>query len=140
MPNVGLVEKELTYEDGLNWHIYKLKKAIINNKLITAISENRTNSELPKRFLLAQNYPNPFYSKTLISYRLVQQPTTKISLKIYNLIGQEIKTLVDGFQAPGFYRFLWDGKNDFGEKLPTGAYRYMLKGEDFREGKKMVLH
>jgi len=54
-------------------------------------------------------------------------------------MGQEIKTLVDGFQSSGFYRFLWDGKNDFGEKMPTGVYWYMLTGEDFREVKKMVL-
>lgn len=116
-----------------------MKKAIINNKLITVVSEYRNDPNEPKYFLLEQNHPNPFYLKTQISYRIVRQPTTKISLRIYNLMGQEIKTLVDGFQSSGFYRFLWDGKNDFGEKMPTGVYWYMLTGEDFREVKKMVL-
>jgi len=137
-PNIGLMEKKLAYK-GLDWHIYKLKKAIINNKPITVVSENRANPNSPRYFLLNQNYPNPFYSTTRISYQVVGDPNAKISLRIYNLLGQEIKTFIDGFQSPGFYHFIWDGKNNFGKEMPSGVYWYALTREDFREVRKIVL-
>ena len=79
---------------------------------------------LPGSFLLAQNYPNPFNSSTLIRYRLsaVGRPQTAVTLRVCNILGQEVRTLVDEPQSPGEYTAIWDGKDSLGGELASGVY------------------
>lgn len=91
----------------------------------------------PSTFWISQNYPNPFNPRTNIVYNI---PTGSfVTLKIYNLLGQEVKTVVDGIQHQGKYTISFDGSN-----LASGMYFYVLKAESFEgqkfiETKKMVL-
>ena len=94
--------------------------------------------QIPKDFALNQNYPNPFNPSTLISYDL-NKSMTNVSLKIYNLLGQEVKTLVDGPQDAGFYRVEWDSTDDSGHQMATGVYFYRLQAGAQTQTRKMVL-
>ncbi|MDZ7375400.1 MAG: FG-GAP-like repeat-containing protein, partial [candidate division KSB1 bacterium] len=77
-------------------------------------------SNLPQRFELLQNYPNPFNGTTLIRFAVPH--TGKIRLTIYNLLGEEVNTLIDETVAPGKYHVNWDGKNRNGAAVASGIY------------------
>jgi hypothetical protein len=99
---------------------------------------------LPQTFVLYQNFPNPFNPSTEIQYELpgrVGESVEKMNtiLKIYNLLGQEVRTLVNEIQAPGYYKVAWNGTDNFGQRVPSGVYIYRLQAGDFVNVKKMVL-
>jgi hypothetical protein len=77
-------------------------------------------SVLPKEFALGNNFPNPFNPTTNIPIAVPQ--TAEVSLKIYNVLGQEVRTIFNGTLEPGRYYFTWDGKNDQGLSVATGVY------------------
>ncbi len=98
---------------------------------------------VPESFALAQNFPNPFNPTTEIHFELPGQvlengKTPRTVLKIYNILGSEVRTLVDEEQPPGFYRVSWDATDDRGQRLPTGVYIYRLRAGKFVATKKMV--
>jgi len=90
---------------------------------------------------LLQNYPNPFNPETRIKYTVDSRQTHPIptTLKIYNILGQLVKTLVDEAQEPGSYEVIWDGKDEEGNEVASGIYFHQLKTEEFSQTKKMVL-
>lgn len=92
--------------------------------------------EVQVSFSLKQNYPNPFNPTTTISYQLASDG--EVSLKIYNVIGGEIVTLLQGFQRPGTYEIRWDGRNAQGVVVPSGVYLYTLEAGTFQETRKML--
>ena len=92
---------------------------------------------IPKEFVLEQSYPNPFNSETMIKYQLPE--ATTVSLKILNLLGQEIRTLVDGHKAAGYHVANWDGKDNSGKNVASGIYIYRIQAGDFVDMKKMEL-
>lgn len=77
------------------------------------------------KFQLFQNYPNPFNSSTTLSYEL--QEAENVTLIIYNILGQHVRKLVDGFQYRGHYKVLWDGLTDQGNKASSSIYFFELK-------------
>lgn len=107
-----------------------------NNDFGTVIGVNPI-SEIATQFWLKQNYPNPFNPVTNIVYNLPVE--AEVSVKIFNLLGQEVKTLVSGIQNKGRYEVKFDGMD-----LASGMYIYVLEantfeGNNFRDVKKMVL-
>ena len=86
---------------------------------------------------LSQNYPNPFNPSTTIRYE-IKHPS-KVTLKIYNLLGQEVRTLVNKQQSNGIHFVVWDGKNERGQMVGSGVYFYRLQAGDFMKTRKMVL-
>jgi hypothetical protein len=93
---------------------------------------------VPIDFLLAQNYPNPFNPATTIDYQL--HAMSDVSLTVYNLLGQEIKTLVNASQvAAGPYSVVWDGTDSSSMKVSNGIYFYRLKTSTGSLTRKMVL-
>ncbi len=87
---------------------------------------------------LAQNYPNPFNPSTTIEFTVRER--SRVSLKIYNVAGQLVRTLVDGDRAPGaVHKVAWDGRNDAGTTVSSGVYFYKLVTSDFTQTRKMVL-
>ncbi len=94
-------------------------------------------------FALLQNYPNPGNPSTHITFTLPQK--AHVTLEIYNLLGQRVRTLVEGVKDAGSHRVVWDGRDEFGKTLPSGVYLYRLRAgqgkgqEDFVRVKKMVL-
>ena len=95
-------------------------------------------SEIPQSISLSQNYPNPFNPVTNLEFEIpaVLHGASPgfVSLKVYNIVGKEIATLVDGNLNPGIYKYKFDGSN-----LTSGVYFYTLKVNGFSETKKMIL-
>jgi hypothetical protein len=116
----------------------------------TAVEEEEEGAITPKDFELYQSYPNPFNSSTLIRYAVhgsqftVHRPVP-ITLKIYNILGQMVRTLVDEPKIAGNYEVVWDGKDEKGRDLASGIYFYQLKVRrihgtgEFTQTKRMVL-
>jgi len=99
--------------------------------------ENPTEGVL-QSFHLFQNYPNPFNPETVIKYQLTS--SSPVSLKIYNLRGQEVRTLVNEIKAAGEYEINWDGKDNFGKGVASGVYVYRLQaGEQVAVNKLTLL-
>jgi M6 family metalloprotease-like protein len=97
-------------------------------------------TNVPKSIELLQNYPNPFNSTTSIRFIVNGgRSPLRTSLKVYNIRGQLVRTLVDEDKPGGNYLFLWDGKDDGGEAVPSGIYFYKLTAGSSSEVKKMVL-
>ena len=84
-----------------------------------------TPDEIPTVYALNQNYPNPFNPTTKIKYDLPEQAT--VTLKIYNVLGQEIMTLAHGDKGAGRYEAVWDGRNSFGSVVSSGIYFYRME-------------
>jgi len=108
-----------------------------NEFLANVVQKSEKVTLPPDEYSLSQNYPNPFNPETEMSYVLPNASYVKLS--IYNLLGQKVKTLVDGYQEAGYRTVLWDGKNDRGEGISSGIYFYSLKAGDFTQTRKMVL-
>ena len=92
---------------------------------------------VPKDYTLNQNYPNPFNPSTIISYALPK--TSFVTLKVYDMLGREIKTLVNNEQNAGTNRVQWNGDNNFGTKVSSGTYIFVIRADEFYSAKKMVL-
>jgi hypothetical protein len=94
----------------------------------------------PKEVSLSQSYPNPFNPVAVIEFTIGnEKPYSHITLKIYNITGQLVKTLVDEEKTPGTYKVNWDGKNNSNEEVASGVYFYELKSNNLKESKRMVL-
>ena len=120
--------------------IFKTKKPLTSKDIyefpaITGIRDDKTN--YPSAFELKGNYPNPFNAITTIRYTLIG--SAHVSLKIYNLLGQEIKTLVDKTQDTGYHQVAWDGKNNSGSRISTGIYFYRLETDGMIQLRKLLL-
>jgi hypothetical protein len=88
-------------------------------------------------FNLLQNYPNPFNASTILTYEI--EKGEKLTLKIYDILGREVRSLVNGLQRPGVYRVIWDGKNNQGREVSSGIYLYQLRVGHYKQTKKLVL-
>ena len=80
--------------------------------------------QAPQSFSLLQNYPNPFNPETIIEYQLPQ--AGRVSLKIYDMLGREVRALVEAEMPAGYHRVKWDGTDGLGQKLQSGIYVYQL--------------
>ncbi len=129
----GTSYNSLTYTD------YTTIKYVKNP---SGVGDEVESSEKPSEFSLSQNYPNPFNPTTTIKFK-VQGSRFKVplhtTLRIYNLLGQKVRTLVDEPKWAGDYTVQWNGKNDQGEQLASGVYFYLLKVGENTLAKKMVL-
>lgn len=91
----------------------------------------------PETFDLFQNYPNPFNPETTIRYQLGR--ASEVSLKIFNILGQEIKTLINEERLAGSYAITWDGKDNLGRQAASGIYIFRLTAGDVKMSKRMLL-
>jgi hypothetical protein len=105
-----------------------------HSERLVSIPDNRST---PDAFVLNQNYPNPFNPTTAISYQL--SAISSITLKVYDLLGREIVTLVHAEQVPGPYTVNWDGKDEHGEQVTSGMYLYRLRAGTTESTRKMIL-
>jgi len=92
----------------------------------------RENDGVAAQYVLEQNHPNPFNPTTSIRYEVPQEAV--VSLKVFNVLGQEVAALLDGLKEPGSYEVQWNAKN-----LPSGVYFYRLQAGDFVQTKKLVI-
>jgi hypothetical protein len=104
------------------------------------IGIKNSGTEIPKEFSLSQNYPNPFNPSTKIKFEIPLSPLSErgvggfVTLKIYDLLGREVATLVNEQLQPGKYEVDFDGTN-----YPSGVYIYRLQSDTFTDSRKMIL-
>jgi PKD repeat protein len=96
---------------------------------------------VPDNFALLQNYPNPFNPETIIEYQLPE--LSKIRIRIFNLAGQELVTLIDTQKEAGRYQVVWNGRDKYGNKVSSGIYLYSIEAsnsiQNFKEIRRMTL-
>ena len=97
----------------------------------------RIGQPIPESFSVAQNYPNPFNPSTEISYALPE--AGNVNVEIYNILGQQVKTLVNEFQDAGSYTVTWGGDDQTGSTVASGVYFYRVTAGQYKDVKKMVL-
>ena len=107
-------------------------KQIDNNGAFSYHGSVEVKIESAQEFALSQNYPNPFNPTTMISFAVPK--AGKATLKVYDLLGQEVATLVDGMMSAGSHEATFNAS-----KLSSGTYIYRLNAENFVETRKMVL-
>ena len=109
-------------------------------KVFYGESEPAAAPGLPQAFSLAQNFPNPFNPATTINYTVPVSSESMISLKVYDIRGKLVTTLVEGIKDSGSHTVFWNGTDSTGRKVPSGVYLYNLKaGSGFSQSRKMVL-
>ncbi|MGE5692673.1 MAG: FlgD immunoglobulin-like domain containing protein, partial [Candidatus Zixiibacteriota bacterium] len=96
-----------------------------------------TSLNLPKEFTLEPNSPNPFNPSTTIRYALPQE--AKVELRIYNILGQVVRKLVNEEKPAGFHQAIWDGRDEAGRPVSTGIYLYQIRAGNFVKTMKMTL-
>ncbi len=105
----------------------------VNNSELTIQDEYL----LPDKYALQQNFPNPFNPITTIQYELPKQELVQII--IFDLLGHQVKRLVDGIQGAGLNSIVWDATNDHGQPVSAGIYIYQLQAGGFLQTRKMIL-
>ena len=142
-----LLEKSLRAPSSIVPVRGKIKRRPVNDTP-SSITEGTTNVTfqkdrsriVPTEFNLLQNYPNPFNSTTNIRYSvIVEEAPPLVTLRIYNILGQEVRTLVDEIQDAGYYTETWDGRDNSGINLSSGVYFYRFSVGDYTATKRMVL-
>jgi len=98
---------------------------------------DNANSLLPRVYALGQSYPNPAKGGLRIDYALPKE--SQVSLKVYNVMGQMVRTLREGKEKPGFYKAEWDGKDQLGKRVASGVYLYRMEAGEFRKTRKLVV-
>jgi len=101
--------------------------------------EDSPSPDLPTRLSLSQNYPNPLNATTVIRYSLLVDRPCPTTLKVYNILGQEVRTLVDDQKKPGSYQAYWNGRDDGDKPVASGVYFYSIKAGEFTQVKKLLL-
>jgi hypothetical protein len=109
---------------------------------VTTTDVTYPSDEIPSAFSLAQNYPNPFNPNTTIRFALPEQAS--VSLKVYNLLGQEVVTLAQGNRPAAFHSIIWNGRNSAGAQIASGVYFYRMEaagasGANFNSVKRLVV-
>ena len=103
----------------------------------TTVASADEGSLLPSEYALFQNYPNPFNPSTQITFDV---PNSEfVMLRVYNLLGQDVQTLINKSMAPGRYTVEWNGNDMLNNDVASGVYFYELRGESFISRKKMLL-
>lgn len=110
-----------------------------NQVVVSTTSVGIDGSEtIPDEFALNQNYPNPFNPSTQISFD-IPQGSDLVMLNVYNILGQNINTLVNKVLSPGSYTMEWDATDEMGNPVASGIYFYELRSSSFIARKKMLL-
>jgi hypothetical protein len=107
-----------------------------NNFTVNVSTGIKKSHNLPDKFVLHPAYPNPFNPTTTIRYELFK--SARVSLKIYNMVGEEVITLVNGIQSPGEKSIVWDAKNNLGQIVASGIYFYQLQANGEVRTKKLI--
>lgn len=101
----------------------------------TGVEENYSDI-IPNEYVLEQNYPNPFNPTTTIRFAIPSE--SNVRLKVYDILGNEVATLVNDVKQAGSYTLTWDGENNTGNKISSGVYFYRLETGNFVDVKKML--
>jgi len=126
----GLVDFYVNVDVG---YFYEAVEGIGLNPILSAIPAS---TSIPAKFELHQNYPNPFNPSTTIKYSLATG--SNVEIKIYNLLGRHIRTLVSEFQTTGTRTVVWDGRDHLQQVVSSGIYLYRIRAGNLIETRKMA--
>jgi len=132
-------EKVINLSDG---NVFEFTSSSENHKflLYATMDANFAPQIIPVSYKLLQNYPNPFNPNTTIKFGIPEDGNNKlVSLKIFNILGQEITTLINKNMKSGYHEVQWNGINHQGLPVASGVYFYRLIGNGIHQVKKMVL-
>ena len=100
----------------------------------------KSSGSFPQEYRLNQNYPNPFNPATNIRIEVpLKGKEIRTSLNVYDMMGREVRQIVDDYLSPGIHSFTWNGRNDGGELAASGAYFLEMKNSQFYDVKRMFL-
>jgi hypothetical protein len=119
---------------------FNFEDLYFDNSSWVDVEEETAGQDPPAKFSLARNCPNPFNPATRIEYTVhTRQAPLRTTLKIYNIRGRLVRTLVDESKVAGTHEVTWDGRDEGGNEVASGVYLYRLQAGDFDQTKKMVL-
>ncbi|MCL4548894.1 MAG: T9SS type A sorting domain-containing protein, partial [Bacteroidetes bacterium] len=130
-PSDGFFDATAVYVGAFGTEDWTAGWSRIHMSPVTSVKEIATD-EIPSKFELSQNYPNPFNPSTTIGYAMPQAGNVKLT--VYNMLGQQVTTLVNGYKQAGTYSVTWNASN-----LASGIYFYTLQTGAFVVSKKMIL-
>ncbi len=143
--NSQIIDEEVTFilQEGVGIFFYKpsfhmseaLVAAVIDGIAygdLTVVTVQNINDKNLNEYVLHQNYPNPFNPSTTITFSLLK--SSRVNIKIFNILGEQISILVDELLSAGSYEYKWEAGD-----LPGGVYIYILHTRSYNEAKKMVL-
>lgn len=116
---------------------YRINAEEEQQAIATVVIAADEHFELPREYVLTNNYPNPFNPQTSINFQ-VPEPGL-VTITIFNMLGQQIRTLINEEKSPGHYFVNWNGLDDHGLMTPTGTYIYRMQANGFSAAKKMSL-
>ena len=93
--------------------------------------------EIPEKYTLSGNYPNPFNPETTIKFGLPKE--SRVTIKIFNVLGQKVIKLMDSEKKAGYHQVRWDARNEFGKKVSAGVYLYRMQAGNYNKTMKMML-
>ncbi len=129
------------FEDSLvdaeEFYLEELGGAVLKKNTQRTELQTETSGSLPDIFSLEQNFPNPFNPDTQIQFALPK--ANHVQIRIYNTLGQVVRTLVDDHYPTGTFHVTWNSKNDANQQLPSGVYFYHLQAGDFQAQRKLLL-
>jgi hypothetical protein len=132
-PNQWSEMFDLSVGDGVSLRGWNM----MMRALFAVYDPDRDTGEIPETYALMQNYPNPFNQSTTILYELPNDG--RVTIRIYDILGREVRTLVDEFKEEGIHPAVWNSRNNAGQVVSSGVYFYrMTAGADFSSVKKMV--
>jgi hypothetical protein len=131
-----LTFRSLTGEYELDVESARLRD-VNNIDLDARLGGYASGGDLPTVFRLVQNAPNPFNPKTTLAYHVPRE--SEVSIRIYDVAGRTVRTLLDGMVEPGRHVAVWDGTNDNGEAVGSGIYFCAMDAPDFHDSRKMTL-
>jgi len=134
--NAQPLEITLTDEYGGLTFTPRFTAGHVEVKAATAVGDGSDNL-IPENYALMQNVPNPFNPATVIQFDLPQ--ASDVRLEVFNIIGQKVKTLVNGQLPAGHHKITFEGRGDNEQVLSSGVYFYRISAGDFRQSKKMTL-
>ena len=114
---------------------YASSDSWIFNPSITVVDV--PSNEVPYEYALYQNFPNPFNPST--SIRFAVERTSRVTIRIYNILGQQVKTLVDDLRDPGIHTVQWDSRNNAGNRIASGVYLYRMTAVDPKGGHSLFM-
>jgi hypothetical protein len=117
---------------------FTVDRILLNGRSVSKVtSVGGGQPEIPNTFALMQNYPNPFNPSTTIEFQL--PANGNVELKVYDVAGREVATLVNEMRNAGNHRIVWNAVDNQGVKVSSGVYFYRISAGQFNQIKKMVL-
>ena len=134
----GVQSDDISYgritDGGNEWQFFDVPTPGLTNTDDLNINHDKT---IPDQYILSPNYPNPFNPLTTLRYDLPED--AMVNITIYDMLGREVKTLVNTTQDAGFRSVIWNATNDYGKPVSAGVYLYQIKAGEFVQIRKMVL-